>query len=169
MEKLEWLPLYIDKLLSSPAWLHMRDYQRGWYIQLLLLCTRSERLGYLRLDGRIWMLAGAHSKAMWEQHKAAVMACFKVRDFDGQSWLYNNRLLSVMENQSEKYLRKNNGASSHSYSPSQNLKSKTKPREEVCSPNPELKCINCGKTGAFMFGKQALCPHCVGRVPKANQ
>lgn len=106
MEKLEWLPLYIDNLLSSPAWLDMKDYQRGWYIQLLLRSTRSERLGYLPLDGQLWKLAGAHGRDFFEQRNAAVMACFKVIQFDGTEWIYNPKLLGVMEDQSKKYYRK---------------------------------------------------------------
>lgn len=106
LEKLEWFPIYVDRLLSSPAWSEMKDYQRGWYIQLLLRSTRSERLGYLPLDGSLWRVAGAHSKAMWDNHKAAVMACFKIRTDDGRDWIYNDRLLNVMEEQSVKY-RKN--------------------------------------------------------------
>lgn len=106
MEKLTWLPIYIDSLLSSPAWQDMKDYQRGWYFQLLLRSTRSERLGYLPLDGSLWRIAGAHSRAMWENHNAAVMACFKIRTDDGGDWIYNERLLSVMEEQSGKYYRR---------------------------------------------------------------
>ena len=34
------------------------------------------------------------------------MACFKVRQFDGQDWIYNPKLLSVMEDQSKKYRRR---------------------------------------------------------------
>ena len=106
MEKLDWLPLYIDKLLSSPAWHDMTDFQRGWYIQLLLRSTRSERLGYLPLDGQLWRLAGARNRTFFEQENARVMACFKVRQFDGQDWIYNPKLLSVMEDQETKYHRK---------------------------------------------------------------
>lgn len=112
MEKLIWLPLYIDSLLSSPAWSDMKDYQRGWYLQLLLRSTRSERLGYLPLDESLWRIAGAHSQAMWNNHKAAVMACFKIRTDDGRDWIYNERLLNVMEEQSGKYYRKKSQTSS---------------------------------------------------------
>lgn len=106
MEKLTWMPVYIDSLLSSPAWNDMKDYQRGWYFQLLLRSTRSERMGYLPLDGSLWRIAGAHSRAMWDSHCAAVMACFKIRQYDGRDWIYNDRLLSVLEEQSGKYYRK---------------------------------------------------------------
>jgi hypothetical protein len=136
MEKLEWLPLYIDKLLSSPAWQDMADYERGWYIQLLLRCTRSERLGYLKMDSNLWTIAGAKRRDFFESHKSAVLACFKVREMEGHQWLYNDRLLSVMEDQSQKFLRRTNGTT-RSLSLSQNLaissESKAQPRsiEEV--------------------------------------
>jgi hypothetical protein len=105
MEKLDWMPLYIDKLLSSPHWQGMKDFQRGWYIQLLLRCTRSEPLGYLRMDSNLWTIAGARRKDYWDAHGACVLACFKVREMEGHRWIYNERLLSVMEMQSRKYRR----------------------------------------------------------------
>ena len=106
MEKLDWMPLYIDELLSSPAYLDMSDYQFGWYLKLLLRSTRSARLGYLPLDGQLWRLAGARSRTFFEQENARVMACFRIRQFDGLDWIYNQKLLSVLEDQSNKYRRK---------------------------------------------------------------
>lgn len=110
MRKLDWVPVYIDDLLSSPAWQDMRDYQRGWYFQLLLRMTRGERLGYLPLDAMLWKRAGAHCRAYWDNHKAPVMAAFKVRAIDGLEWIYNDKLLRVLEEQSGKYYRKKNGS-----------------------------------------------------------
>jgi len=106
VEKLIWIPLYVDDLLGSPRWQGMKDYQRAWYIQLLLRSTRSERMGYLSLDENLWRIAGAHSRPMWEAHKGEVMACFKSLHDDGKDWIYNERLLSVMEVQSTKYRKK---------------------------------------------------------------
>src|SRR5438132_821199 len=135
MEKLDWLPLYVDKVLSSPAWRDMKDYQRGWYAQMLLRSVRSERLGYLKLDGNLWRLAGAHSRAMWDQHSAAVMACFKSRQIDGTEWIYNQRLLRTMEEQDTKFLRgKRWGDSLPSNSPSIDLH-KSKKEERTTTPD----------------------------------
>jgi hypothetical protein len=139
MEKLDWLPLYIDRLLSSPAWKHMKDYQRGWYIQLLLNCTRSKRLGYLTLDENLWKIAGAHSRPMWESHKGAVMACFKIRQCDGIEEIYNERLLSVMEEQSGKYHRKKPPGERQSNSPSRFDVDSRKTKEEIRQELPELE------------------------------
>jgi hypothetical protein len=97
MPQIEWFPLFIDKLLSSPAWNLMKDYQRGWYIQLLLHCTRSERLGYLKMDSNLWTIAGAKRKDFWDAQSSIVLACFKVREMDGHQWIYNDRLLHSME------------------------------------------------------------------------
>lgn len=106
MQKLDWLPLYIDELLSSPAYMDMTDSQFGWYMKLLLRSTRSERLGYLPLDGQLWRLAGARSREFFDRENARVMACFKIRQFDGLEWIYNQKLLSVMEDQSNKYRKR---------------------------------------------------------------
>lgn len=147
MEKLEWLPLYIDKLLSSPAWQDMTDFQRGWYIQLLLRCTRSERLGYLKMDSNLWTIAGAKRRDFFESHKSAVLACFKVREMEGHQWLYNDRLLSVMEDQSKKYYRR--AGAKTSPSPSVFQEDITKTGEEVSLDDqrdeqaaPDLPSIN---------------------------
>ena len=102
MAELVWIPLYLDRLLGSPRWQGMKDFQRGWYMQLLLLCARSKRPGYLPLDGRLWEMAGAHSRAMWDSHSAAVMACFQTRTFDETEWIYNERLLHTIEHQHRK-------------------------------------------------------------------
>ncbi len=141
IQKLEWVPLYIDHLLSSPAWQDMKDFQRGWYIQLLLRAARSERLGYLPLDENLWRIAGAHSRPMWEAHKAEVMACFESLHDDGRAWIYNQRLLSVMQEQTGKY-RKRSGTSPSAqrepYTPRDGALSSTSPprnyiKAEVCN------------------------------------
>lgn len=102
LPKLSWFPLYVEKILSSASWLQMKDYQRGWYIQLLLLSAHSERPGYLPLDGPLWRLAGAHSEQYFHRESAAVLACFKRLQLDGREWIYNERLLAVLQEQSRK-------------------------------------------------------------------
>jgi len=102
--ELEWFPTYPDKILSSVRWMRMTDFQRGWYWQLLLKMTRSKPLGYLRFDdGQLWMLAGAHSRQYWETHAALVLACFKVAEFDGHPWIFNQKLLDVLHEQQDKH------------------------------------------------------------------
>lgn len=109
-QELDWFPCYPDRLLASGKWQAMKDFQRGWYWHLLVLMTRSKPLGYLPLDGRIWALAGAHSKQYWENHSALVLACFKVADFDGHRWVYSESLVKVLNEQTYKRdVRKANG------------------------------------------------------------
>ena len=97
VSKLAWVKLYIGDILEAPDWAQMKDYQRGWYIQLLLRSTRSERRGYLPYDGSLWRLAGAHTKQYWDDHSAVVMACFKRRQENGREWIYNERFLRMLE------------------------------------------------------------------------
>jgi len=80
----------------------MKDFQRGWYMQLMLLCAVSQRPGYIASTERLWELAGAHRRDFWELHKSAVMACFKTRTIDGTEWIYNERLLHTIEHQHRK-------------------------------------------------------------------
>jgi len=101
-KELDWFPCYPDRLLASGKWLTMKDFQRGWYWHLLVLMTRSKPLGYLPLDGQLWMLAGAHTKQYWEHHSGLVLACFKVCEFDGQRWIYSEPLMKVLNEQTYK-------------------------------------------------------------------
>lgn len=84
----------------------MQDFQRGWYIQLLLRCATSERPGYLRLDSNLGTIAGAKRSDFWETHKSRVLACFKVCLMDGEQWIFNPRLLKTLEEQTQKIEKK---------------------------------------------------------------
>jgi len=103
LPKLSWFPIYVEKILSSLSWQQMTDYQRGWYIQLLLSSAHSERPGYLPNDGSLWRLAGARSKHFFNQDSAVVMARFKSTQMDGRLWIYNPKLLEVLEEQADKH------------------------------------------------------------------
>jgi hypothetical protein len=105
-KELLWFPVYPDRFLASVRWKKMTDFQRGWYWQLLLLMTRSKPLGYLAADdGQLGTLAGAHSKQYWDSHAGLVLACFKVREFDGRRWIYNETLLEVLTEQQRKHAK----------------------------------------------------------------
>ena len=89
-------------LLGSAAWLQMKDYQRGWYIQLLLLATQSPHPGYVSVDGPLWRLAGAHAREYFDKESSVVLACFKRRQMDGQEWIYNEQFLQLLQQQPAK-------------------------------------------------------------------
>lgn len=80
----------------------MKDYQQGWYFNLLIESVDSEMPGYLPNDGQLWELANATSKKFFEKECSPVMACFKSRQIDGRVWIYNAKLLSVYEEQIHK-------------------------------------------------------------------
>lgn len=101
--ELSWFPAYPDRFLSSERWNRMKDFQRGWYWQLLLLMTRSKPLGFLLLDEHLWTLAGAHTKQYWDNHAGLVLACFKEREFDGHRWIYSETLSKVLDEQIYKH------------------------------------------------------------------
>jgi hypothetical protein len=138
----------VDRLEESSAWEDMEDYQFGWYVKLLVKTTRSARLGYLRLDrDKLWLLAGARSKQFFEKNNAVVMARFKTRQFgDGQDWIYNSTMLSVLEEQSQKYRLKKPPRESASISPLNLSTEKSKTKEE---PRQQFKedCEHCHGTG----------------------
>lgn len=102
LPKLAWFPLYVTEILGSAAWLQMKDYQRGWYIQLLVFATQSDHPGHLPLDESLWRLAGARSKRFFDQESAVVLACFKRRQMDGREWIYNEQFLNKLQRQSVK-------------------------------------------------------------------
>lgn len=96
--RLDWIRLHIDRIMLSPKWRQMQDFQRGWYIQLLLEMTRAAKIGYLPLnDDLLWRLAGARRKDFWMSQKELVMACFKIQSAEGVKWIYNDTLLAELE------------------------------------------------------------------------
>lgn len=139
-QELTWFPCYPDRILSSTHWMKMKDFQRGWYWHLLLLMTRSKPLGYLRFDdGRLWGLAGAHSKQHWDSHAGLVLACFQHCEIDGHEWIFNQKLLDVLTEQQCKHAKavesgalggKSKGASSRASSSSSYSKEFEKVWEE---------------------------------------
>jgi hypothetical protein len=86
------------------------------------------------MDSNLWTIAGAKRKDYWESHKSTVLACFKVCEMEGHQWIYNERLLHVMEEQSGKY-----------------YKNKKPP-----SNSPSLLDLDSKKT------KEGVCPKCRG-------
>ena len=102
LEKLIWIPLYVDALLASQRWRLMEDFERGWYFSLITESVRSERPGYLRLDKHLWRLAGARSEQFFKAKNAAVLACFKTTEVNGETWVFSERLVRTLEEQAVK-------------------------------------------------------------------
>jgi hypothetical protein len=105
-KKLDWFPLYVNRILASRRWQQMKDYQRGWYITLLIAAADSEKPGYLPLTQGLWELAGASSEGFFKKESVLVMQCFKAQEIDGREWIYNERLLLTLKEQSEKVEKK---------------------------------------------------------------
>jgi hypothetical protein len=60
-------------------------------------------------DVHLWRLANARTKQFFDREKAVVMACFK-RIEDGEKfWIYNERMLTVIKEQTQKVENKGRG------------------------------------------------------------
>lgn len=98
---LRWLPHdygeYLRERLVLP-----RAEQRGWHSMLCDLCATAPIPGYLRVASDLWKLAGAHSERVWNDHSAAVLACFQFAEIDGERYLYHPSLLRTIATQVEK-------------------------------------------------------------------
>lgn len=97
LSKFEWFPLYFRRILASARYRAMKDYQQAWYLNLLFESAKSERPGYLKLNGRLWRLANAHTEQFFNRENVAVLACFKSREIDGETWMFNEKLLEVVK------------------------------------------------------------------------
>ena len=154
MNPLIWIPLYVDSLLASQRWRLMEDFERGWYISLIVESVRSIRPGYLKLDKNLWRLAGARSEQFFNAKNAAVLACFSRSEIEGETWVFSERLVRTLEEQAVK-LAKIKPPPSNSSSSSKDLR---KTKEELCS--------KCGDTGLVASGLQpGRVKECECRIP----
>jgi len=87
----------------------MPDYQFGWYIKLLVESADSPIPGYLpgSLD-KLWRLAGAKSQSYFEKWGGCelVSRLFRRTEISGQAWIYNERMLQIIYEQSEKLTKR---------------------------------------------------------------
>lgn len=156
----ESFPCFPDGFLTSGRWHSMKDFQRGWYIQMLLSMTRSKPVGYLPYDERLWTLAGAHTRQHFEQHCALVLACFKVLEFGGCKWITNEPLLNVLcrltfshDKAVENGRRGGHAKQKHRKTPSTGLNNYSSEFEELWK-NKTWKCV--AKPQAFKAFTKAL-------------
>jgi hypothetical protein len=106
--KLDWIPLYIQRLKASNAWT-MPDFQFGWYIKLLVESADSPMPGYLpgSLD-KLWQIAGAKSQSYFVKWGGCelVSRLFRRTEISGQTWIYNERMLQTIYEQNTKLSHK---------------------------------------------------------------
>lgn len=104
------MPLEVDALLGSPRLKLMKDFQRWWYLALIFNAWVSIKPGWVHDDGNLDRIVGAHSKPMWIQHSAVVLACFERREGDGKSWLYSQKVEALHKRCADKYETKADNA-----------------------------------------------------------
>jgi hypothetical protein len=103
---LKWLPIPLD--LWVPA--GMKDFQEGWFINLLRASLRSESLGYLILceegcsgcPACLWRVANAHHPEHFKKHCSLVLACFNSAQIAGRRVLYFPKLVETVKGQLSK-------------------------------------------------------------------
>jgi hypothetical protein len=104
--ELKWLPVPLD--LWVPAGL--KDFQEGWFINLLRASLRSENMGYLVLceegcsgcPACLWRVANAHHPEHFKKHSSLVLACFNSAQIAGHRVLYFPKLTETVKEQLSK-------------------------------------------------------------------
>lgn len=92
-QELKWLPMPPD--LWIPA--ELKDFEIGWFVNLLVASTRSETPGYLPLTRELWRFAGAHDGRFFRKESARVMARFEIRQLGRQEVLYFPPLVASIQ------------------------------------------------------------------------
>jgi hypothetical protein len=97
-----WCPIEIQPLFSSAWFQAMQDFQRGWYLCLLLRAWERQPSCQLpNTDAELRVLAGASDDRRWQAHKKLVLDRF-VSSTDGRT-LTNTKLLEVYQHQVQGY------------------------------------------------------------------
>jgi hypothetical protein len=104
--ELKWLPIPLD--LWIPAGL--KDFQEGWFVNLLRASLRSENMGYLVLceegcsgcPACLWRVANAHHPEYFKKHCSLVLACFNGAQIAGRRVLYFPKLVETIKGQLSK-------------------------------------------------------------------
>ena len=102
-----YMPLEADRWRTSDTvrW-KMRDYQRSWFVQLLLEgWVNAEMPCHIRNDDNsLWRTAGSHSKIFFEAHRGVVMKEF--RECGQGKWICNVNSLEIFLDKLRRYVRK---------------------------------------------------------------
>jgi hypothetical protein len=104
--ELKWLPIPLD--LWVPAGL--KDFQEGWFINLLRASLRSENMGFLILceegcsgcPACLWRVANAHHPEYFKKNSSLVLACFNSAQIAGRRVLYFPKLVETIQGQLSK-------------------------------------------------------------------
>jgi hypothetical protein len=135
--ELNWLPIPLD--FWVPAGL--KDFQQGWFVNLLRASLQSEHMGYLILceegcsgcPACLWRVANAHHPEHFKKHGSLVLACFNRAQIAGRRVLYFQKLVEKVNKQLpkiRKYRSRKNGLSETS--------TRVHNGEGFCSPSDSL-------------------------------
>jgi hypothetical protein len=156
--ELNWLPIPLD--FWVPAGL--KDFQQGWFINLLRASLQSEHMGYLILceegcsgcPACLWRVANAHHPEHFKKHSSLVLACFNSAQIAGRRVLYFEKMVEKINKQLpkiRKYRSRGCGLSETStginneggiYSPSESLWFDFDSRTKNKKPNQNLAICN---------------------------
>jgi hypothetical protein len=135
--ELNWLPIPLD--FWVPAGL--KDFQQGWFVNLLRASLQSEHMGYLILceegcsgcPACLWRVANAHHPEHFKKHGSLVLACFNRAQIAGRRVLYFQKLVEKVNKQLpkiRKYRARKNELSEAS--------TRVHNRDGFCSPSASL-------------------------------
>jgi hypothetical protein len=98
LPRLIWVP----DTIRAPR--HLKDFQRSWFEEIKdASFDNVEMQGYLTLTDDLWRRAGAHNRAYWNVHSAAVMACFTRATVSGQEVIFYPPFVELIREQLKKY------------------------------------------------------------------
>jgi hypothetical protein len=101
--ELKWLKIPLDMWVPDG----LKDFQQGWFVNLLRASLRSENIGYLFLCEEgcsgclacLWRVANAHHPEYFKKHSSLVLACFNSARIAGRRVLYFPRLVDTVNGQ----------------------------------------------------------------------
>ena len=106
LRKPDWIPYYIQRIKGSSAW-QLEDFKFCWYWKLLTEAADSELPGYLPNDVRtLWRLAGARTEKFFRERGGMELVARYFSRTDDGLWIYNHKLLEVLDEQMKKLSRR---------------------------------------------------------------
>jgi len=100
-----WFPFNVGAWYSDRAIRLMKDFQRGWYISLMVESWQGR--GTIPDDPAVlWKLAGAQSQEIFERDAKLVLSQFQQAELDGQPVLVHPEMAKTYIQQRRKYEQK---------------------------------------------------------------